>query len=349
MLEAWLNRRWYGTCAPAALRPLSGLYGAAVSARRAAFRRGWLRARRAAVPVVVVGNLTVGGTGKTPLTIWLAMRLAQRGLAVGVVSRGYGRDSGQVRVLGPDDSWREVGDEPLLLHRRTRCPTAVARDRVAAATALIERGARVILADDGLQHLRLARDLEIVVVDGSRGFGNGSLLPAGPLREPLARLRTVDAIVLNGAPGHESLRGGAALPGSPFSMRLDPGPARRLLSGETRALESFRGRVHAVAAIGHPERFFRELAARGLDPIRHPFPDHHPLGAAELDFGDDLPVLMTEKDAAKCTGFADPRLWCVPVEARFSEADTQRLTELVLRKIDSSPYRGSWLHGCPSA
>ena len=335
MIEAWLTRRWYGTSASPVLRPFGRLYGAAVCARRSAYRRGWLAVRRVAVPVVVVGNLTAGGTGKTPLTIWLATRLAQRGIAVGLVSRGYGRDSGRLRLLGADSSWREVGDEPLLLYRRTGCATAVARDRAAAAAALVERGAGLIVADDGLQHLSLARACEIAVMDGARGFGNGRLLPAGPLREPPGRLATVDAIVINGAPEHASLGAGGMLPGVVLHMSLVPGEARRLVSGERRPLESFRGPVHAVAAIGHPERFFRELAARGLDPIRHPFPDHRPLGAAELDFGDDRAVLMTEKDAVKCAELADPRLWCVPVEARFSDADSQRLMELVMRKIDS--------------
>ena len=340
MLEAWLIRRWYGTSGIAALEPLAWLYGAAVSARRSAFRRGWRRSRSAGAPVVVIGNLTVGGTGKTPLTIWLATQLAHRGLAVGLVSRGYGRASSGVRVLAAHSDWREVGDEPLLLHRRTRCATAVARDRVAAATALVERGAQVILADDGLQHLPLERNCEIVVVDGGRGFGNGRLLPAGPLREPLSRLRTVDALVINGPIEHASLRAGEAMREA-LRMALVPGQARRLASGEARPLTAFQGPVHAVAAIGHPERFFRELAARGLAPLVHPFPDHRPLSAAELDFGDDRPVLMTEKDAVKCAQPADPRLWYVPVEARFSEADSQRLIGLVMRKIESPSYSRS--------
>ena len=348
MIEAWLNRRWYGTARVPVLQPLAWLYGAAVLGRRAAFRHGWRRSRRAGAPVVVIGNLTVGGTGKTPLAIWLARQLTQRGIIVGLVSRGYGRASGGVRVLDARSSWREVGDEPLLLHRRTGCATAVARDRVAAAAALIERGAQVILADDGLQHLPLERDCEIVVVDGSRGFGNGRLLPAGPLREPLSRLRTVDALVVNGPIEHPSLRAGEGRREA-IRMALVPGEPRRLLSGETRPLQSFRGRVHAVAAIGHPERFFRELAAHGLTPVPHPFPDHHPLSAAELDFGDDRPVLMTEKDAVKCAQPADPRLWYVPVEACFSDADAQRLIGLVMRKIESPSYSGSQRRGCPSA
>ena len=348
MIEAWLNRRWYGTAGVPVLQPLAWLYGAAVSAHRLAFRHGWRRSRCAGAPVVVIGNLTVGGTGKTPLAIWLARQLTQRGILVGLVSRGYGRASAGVRVVGEQSSWREVGDEPLLLHRRTRCPTAVGRDRVAAAAALIERGAQVIVADDGLQHLPLARDCEIVVVDGRRGFGNGGLLPAGPLREPLGRLRTVDAVVVNGPIEHPSLRA-TAWAGEALRMALVLGEARRLVSGETRALESFKGRVHAVAAIGHPERFFRELSAHGLTPVAHPFPDHHPLSAAELDFGDDRPVLMTEKDAVKCSQPADPRLWYVPAQACFSDAEAQRLIGLVVRKIESPSYSGSERRGCPSA
>lgn len=341
MLEARLNRRWYGTAPVPLLQPLAWLYGAAMSVRRSAFRRGWRRSRRAGAPVVVIGNLTMGGTGKTPLTIWLAKQLLEQGLTVGLVSRGYGRASAGVRVLGAQSTWREVGDEPLLLYRRTGCATAVARDRVAAAMALVERGAQVILADDGLQHLPLERDCEIVVVDGSRGFGNGCLLPAGPLREPLARLRTVDALVINGPIEHPSLSAGdGGRVEAALRMELVPGEARRLVSGETRPLASFQGPVHAVAAIGHPERFFRELAARGLTPLPHPFPDHHPLSGAELDFGDDRPVLMTEKDAVKCAQPADPRLWYLPVEARFNDADSQRLVGLVMRKIHSPSHSG---------
>lgn len=341
MLESWLNRRWYGSKRVPALQPLAWLYGAAMSARRSAFRRGWRRSRWAGAPVVVVGNLTVGGTGKTPLTVWLAGQLLERGLAVGLVSRGYGRASTGVRVLGAQSGWREVGDEPLLLYRRTGCATAVGRDRLAAARALIEHGAQVILADDGLQHLALERNCEIVVVDGRRGFGNGALLPAGPLREPLARLRTVDALVVNGPAEHASLRAGEGLgAAAPLRMELVPGEARRLVSGETRPLADFQGPVHAAAAIGHPERFFRELAAHGLAVLPHPFPDHHPLSAAELDFGDDRPVLMTEKDAVKCAQPADPRLWYLPVEARFSDADSQRLVGLVMRRIQSPSHSG---------
>ncbi len=334
-MQGWLNRRWYDPQrrACAGLRPLEWLYGTVVAARRA---------RRApsplGVPVIVVGNLTVGGTGKTPLTVWLADQLGRRGLAVGLISRGYGRRDSHVRLLDQDSSWREVGDEPLILRRRTGCLTAVGRDRVAAARAVLARGARVIVSDDGLQHLPLARDVSIVVADGARGFGNGRLLPAGPLREPLQRLERVDALVINGEAEHPSLQAAAAhFPRTVLRMDLLPGPAVALDSGERRALEAFRGAtVHAVAGIGHPERFFRDLRARGLEVREHPFADHHPLTAGELDFGDDLPVLMTEKDAVKCPHLAGRRAWFVPVEAAFSEADAARLLELLMRAVDSS-------------
>lgn len=321
-----------------ALQPLSWLYGAAVSVRRGAYRRGWARSQAVGVPVIVVGNLTVGGTGKTPLTIWIAEQLRRRGREVGLVSRGYGRRHGGMRRVTAASSWQEVGDEPLILERRTGCMTLVASDRVAAATALVARGARVIVADDGLQHLRMQRNCEIVVIDGSRGFGNGRLLPAGPLRESAARARAADVLVVNGGADGEPVRGvPPELAARALRMHLAAGGARQVAgSGPEQPLEAFRGRpVHAVAGIGNPQRFFADLRARGLEVVEHAFPDHHALSAADLDFGDGLAVLMTEKDAVKCRQLAQPRLWYVPVEATFSEADSQRLLELVMRKTES--------------
>jgi tetraacyldisaccharide 4'-kinase len=334
-----LERLWYADAAgPSLLAPLGWIYGALGAARRGAYRAGWLRPRRLARPVVVVGNLTVGGTGKTPLTIYLARELAAAGLKVGIVSRGYGRQGREARAVQADSDWRDVGDEPLLLVRRTGCPTMVAADRVAAARTLIARGAEVILADDGLQHLRLARDCQIVVIDGSRGFGNGRLLPAGPLREPAAGLARADLVVVNGEPLHGSL-GGGALPAGALRMQLVSQPAVRL-DGRGLACElgAFRGRrVHAVAGIGNPQRFFRELAGRGIEVIEHPFPDHHPFTAHELAFGDELPVLMTEKDAVKCAPFANARLWYVPVSAAFSDSDALKLRAGLLGKLRGAP------------
>jgi tetraacyldisaccharide 4'-kinase len=288
--------------------------------------------------VIVVGNLTVGGTGKTPLTIWLANHLRERGFEVGLVSRGYGREQAGLRSVTYNSRWKEVGDEPLILHRRTGCMTLVGSDRVAAARALAAQGAKVILADDGLQHLRMKRDFEIVVIDGTRGLGNGRLLPAGPLRESGIRAGVADALVVNGGAAGTPVRGlPPELAATALRMRLVAAEAHQLgRSGVTQPLEAFRGRpLHAVAGIGNPQRFFADLRARGLEVIEHPFPDHHAFSTADLDFGDGLSVLMTEKDAVKCRKVAAPRLWYVPVEAVFSEADSRRLLELVTRAIDS--------------
>ncbi len=340
-MSARLPERWYGPPSRRSLlEPLAWLYGALVGARRRAYGAGLLRSERVGCPVIVIGNLTVGGTGKTPLTLWLAQALRARGFAVGILSRGYGRTGGAVRVVRPDSPWAEVGDEPLLLARRSGCPTVVAARRVAGARRLIELGARVILCDDGLQHLHLARDCELLVIDGARGFGNGRLLPAGPLREPAAAaLARVDLKVVNGAPEHASLAGAGAL----LRMDLIPGAANALVAGlGSRPLADFGATpVHAVAAIGNPGRFFRELRDQELNLIEHAFPDHHPLSAADLAFGDGLPVLMTEKDAVKCQGFADARLWYVPVEARFAEADARALLRCVCGKLGDPKVAGS--------
>jgi tetraacyldisaccharide 4'-kinase len=339
-MEQRLTKLWYrDTAGPSLLQPLSWLYATAIRVRAIAYARRWLTTHHVDKPVVVVGNLTVGGTGKTPLVIWLARHLTERGLLVGIVSRGYGSEAAEApRQVNETSNWQEVGDEPLLLYRGTRCITLIGRDRVATAQALVTKGVDVIVSDDGLQHLRLARDCEIVVIDGTRGFGNGRMLPAGPLREPVSRVADADIIVINGVAEHSSLRRvGLNIEAGALQMTLLPGDAVRLDGREPpRSLEAFRGRsVHAVAGIGNPARFFRDLRARGLDVMEHAFPDHHPLAAHDLSFGDDLPVLMTEKDAVKCASFADPRLWSVPTTATFSEAQARELLDHVMRKIES--------------
>ena len=336
-MEQWLTQLWYREPArPSPLQPLGWLYEGVVALRRRAYDTGWARRAAAGRPVVVVGNLTVGGTGKTPLTIWLARALSAQGLRVGIVARGYGSRNGRrPRRVAADSRWQEVGDEPLLLARRSACPTVVGTDRLAAARMLVADGVDVIVADDGLQHLRLARDCEIVVIDGARGVGNGRLLPAGPLREPAARLRRVDAVVVNGSLTHGSLA--RLVPGAVLGMRLTGAEAVSVDERARRPLASFRGqRVHGVAGIGNPWRFFTELRTHGLEVIEHPFPDHHPFAAADVSFADGLPVLMTEKDAVKCAAFANPQLWYVPVTAQLAARDAHELLTRVLAKVQGT-------------
>ncbi len=342
-MQGWLQRIWYaGARPPAWLRSLSALHALL---RR--LRPAGAPARNAPgeAPVVVVGNLTVGGTGKTPLVIWLCGELQALGLRVAVISRGYGgtasKGAGVLRV-DPGHPASLTGDEPLLVRRRTGVPVYVAQERAAAAAQARGEGAQVIIADDGLQHAALARSCEIVVVDGVRGLGNGLLLPAGPLREPATRLAHASAIVVNGGPADA-----AAIPGlggrAPGAGEVPRLLRMRLVGDELVALgaparrqrlSALAGRqVHAVAAIGHPERFFQALRDAGLRPIGHPYRDHQPLPAGALAFGDGLPVLMSEKDAVKCAGAALPPgidAWVLPVEAQFGEADGRALLGRVL-------------------
>lgn len=300
-----LESAWYGAArVPWWTGPLSWLYGAITALRRALYRSGILRSTRLTVPVIVIGNLSVGGTGKTPLTIALAEGLRERGYTPGVVSRGYGGTQKLPLLLDALAVPAQVGDEPCLI-RASGVPVAVGRDRPAAARLLIDAGCDVVIADDGLQHYALARDLEICVIDGVRRFGNGRLLPAGPLREPLSRLAKVDYRICNG---------GAVAPGD-VPMELHGGMARALVDDHAKSLADFAGQaVHAVAAIGNPARFFASLRAQGLQVIEHPFPDHHAFVPNDLPF-DGMPVLMTEKDAVKCRPFAQAHWWSVPVRA----------------------------------
>ena len=317
----------------ALLAPLGWAVALFTVLRRGAYRVGMRRSRQVGCPIVVVGNLSAGGTGKTPLVIAIAMLLARRGLRVGVVCRGYrGSASRWPRQVRSDSDPNRVGDEAVLLARRTGGPVAAGPNRIAAARILFRRAkCDVILSDDGLQHLRLARDVEIVVVDGVRRHGNGRCMPAGPLREPLGRLASVDLVVVNGAARSGELE-----------MQLVAGDAVSLVdAGQTRPLDSFRGApVHAVCAIGHAERFFRTLEAHGVTIVRHPFPDHHPFREAEIRFPDGASVLMTEKDAVKCERFADARHWYVPVEAVLSSELEARLLAILRERgvaVDSGP------------
>jgi len=311
------------------LWPLSFLFAAAVRTRRFFYQKGFLKSEGPNAPIIVVGNISVGGAGKTPLVARLVELTRQAGYRPGVIARGYGGQATQwpLRVTADSDP-TQVGDEPVMLARRCGCPVAVGPDRVAAARMLAETGeCDVLLSDDGLQHYRLRRDLEIAVVDGFRRFGNGACLPAGPLREPPSRLRQVDFVIGNGA-----ARAGEylmALSGDTAVNLRDP-----LVSA---ALSNFRqGPVRAVAGIGDPWRFFNHLRHARLRLVEHPFPDHHPFRAEDLRFSEDLPVLMTEKDAIKCRGFARDNVWYVPVSAQldpeFEDRWLKRLVALALAK-----------------
>ncbi len=305
-----LDAVWYGSKPPGlGLRALELCYALLAPLHRAA---GRLLATHPGVPVVVVGNLTAGGAGKTPLVIRLVELATAGGLRAGVVSRGYRSRAGTgPRFVETSSSAEAVGDEPLLIRRKTGVPVAVGSKRVGAARALSARHRLdLIVSDDGLQHLRLKRDMEIVVIDGMRGFGNRRLLPAGPLRERPERLKSVDYVVINGGPAD---RGQVA-------MTLELEPAISLVGGRTRPLAEFRGApVVALAGIGHPERYFRALEQRGLRLERRAFPDHHAYQASDLAGCGDRPVLMTEKDAVKLGGFAGANCWAVPVRARLPE------------------------------
>jgi tetraacyldisaccharide 4'-kinase len=338
-MQQSLESVWYGHRTGTFLRPLSLLYGGMQRARSAMYRAGALRSIHPGQPVIVVGNLTVGGTGKTPLVQWLANELDTAGRRVGIVSRGYGRAGGGVRTVDADTTWREVGDEPLLLARRTHASVVVGRNRVAAARQLVALGADVIVADDGLQHLHLARDCEIVVIDAARMFGNGRLLPAGPLREPVSRLASVHAIVVNGGAPNALLDLPVAASVPVFGMSLEPHSVLQLDGrGPDEPLASYRGHtVHAVAGIGNPSRFFAMLRDHGLHTIEHAFPDHHALAPADVRFGDALPVLMTEKDAVKCARFGNPSLYSVQASAQLAADDADRLLDRILQRVKQVP------------
>jgi len=317
-----LERHWYRlTPVSVLLLPLSLIFCVLVQLRYMLYRLRVIPGTHLPVPVIVVGNITVGGTGKTPLVIWLANFLRQAGYRPGIVTRGYrGNSQAWPVAVMPQTPPGQVGDEAVLLARYSGCPVLAGPDRVAAARQHVEQGCNVIISDDGLQHYRLRRDVEIAVIDSMRRFGNRLCLPAGPLREPVSRLKSVSVRVANGVPEAGEL-----------GMTFEPAGFYNLSEPERRAAtDQFRdGPVHAVAGIGNPDRFFSSLRGLGLSVIPHPFPDHHGFLPGELEFSDDRPVIMTEKDAVKCEPFATARCWVLAVEARPDAA----LGEQVLKRL----------------
>jgi len=309
-------RHWYARGLLAwALWPVSLAFRLVVALRRLLYWLRLLPSGHPGIPVIVVGNLVAGGSGKTPLVIWIAEHLKRKGWTPAIVSRGYGAAAGPPRAATIASQAEDVGDEPIVLSRRSGCPVWIGADRLAVIKALraVHEDVNVLLLDDGLQHYRLRRDVEIAVVD-ARGFGNGLMLPAGPLREPRSRLGSVDAVVSHAAP----VKG--------YAMRLAGAELHRLTNAaERRPASAFAGqKVHAVAGIGDPNRFFLHLVRLGVKPIAHPFPDHHRFVPQDLEFGDDAPVLMTEKDAVKLRSAAGTELtrnwWVLPVTAELEPA-----------------------------
>ena len=328
-----LDRYWYSINGIALLLlPLSLLFGGVVWLRRQAFRIGLKRSQRFPVPIIVVGNITVGGTGKTPLVTWLARHLLQQGWRPGIVSRGYGGKAThwpqQVRADSDPDS---VGDEAVMLASLTGCPICVGPDRPAAVRDLLAHtDVDIVISDDGMQHYALARDLEIALIDGERRLGNGFLLPAGPLREPGGRLKHADLVLVNGHGGEGE-----------FSMKLFQPSVHALHENRSVEIGEFAGRVvHAVAGIGNPERFFGLLERHGIDVRKHPFPDHHPFSAEDLGFDDGVPVLMTEKDAVKCRRVPCQDCWVVHVDAQPDAGFVHRLNIALKEIVDGQKAAG---------
>ena len=309
------------------LWPLSLIFRVLSAVRRRLYRAKVLHSSKLPVPVIIIGNITVGGTGKTPFTLWLARQLLDEGWHPAIISRGYSKTK-QARPDTPhavavNDSPDAVGDEPLLMVQRELCPVWIGQNRVAVAQALLRTHPEcdVILSDDGLQHYRLQRDIEIVLVDGNRRFGNGLLLPAGPLREPVSRLTSVDIVVVNSGTANAG-EYPMQLVGSSFYNLLNPGislPASAFVGQQ----------LHAIAGIGHPQRFFSHLNQMGLSAQTHAFPDHHCYSAADIAFSDADAILMTEKDAVKCAAFATEQCWVLRVDAQIDPA----LAQLIIEKI----------------
>lgn len=318
-----LQQSWYqkGHWLSWLLLPLALLYWLLSSCRRLLFTLGVLPRHTLTVPVVIVGNISVGGTGKTPFTLWLCQQLLARGIKPGIISRGYGAKISEPTAVTPDSMAGDVGDEPLLLARRSQCPVVVCPDRVAAGKALLaQHRVDIIICDDGLQHYRLARTVEIVLVDGKRGFGNGLLLPAGPLREPRSRLAKVDMIIANSG----------EVPQADYQMQLTGNVAENLLGKEALPPSD----VTLVAGIGNPQRFLTTARQAGFNVVaQRLFADHHQFTAADFA-GITGPVLMTEKDAVKCQQFACDNWYFLAVDASFSTIESAEIINKITKILE---------------
>ncbi|HHF7366660.1 TPA: tetraacyldisaccharide 4'-kinase [Legionella bozemanae] len=309
-MSSFLEQLWYGHHHPLQwiLRPLSWVYSAIVSARRYFLQR--FSQISCPVPVIVVGNITVGGVGKTPLVIELAKRIQQKGLRVGIVSRGYGAAIKQFPYeVQANDSALKVGDEPLLLAQKTKCPVVIAPKRTQAVRYLLEKHqSQIIISDDGLQHYRMGRAIEIAVIDGTRGLGNGFCLPAGPLRESAMRLEQVDFIVVNEGKWNNA-----------YPMKLKPGKIKKLSTDEDIDAHTFPGKWEAIAAIGNPQRFYSTLLQLGIEFDSCSYPDHYQFKPDDLNYSKS-PIIMTEKDAVKCRSFSSDTMHYLPVDAVLDDA-----------------------------
>jgi tetraacyldisaccharide 4'-kinase len=330
-MASWLQKQWTAfTFWHIILIPFSWLFGIVVFLRRYLYQHDWLKSYRLNVPVIVVGNINIGGTGKTPFVIWLAGQLESAGYKPGIISRGYGGSAQQVIEVVPGSDATVAGDEAVLIATRTNCPVFVNADRVSAGQHLLAAypDCNVIISDDGLQHYRMQRDVEIVVYDSVKEFGNGALLPAGPLRESKARLKTVDALVCNGTGSRESLKYF-----NPVVMQLVATDFYNLLDVKKKSCADtfMQQRILAVAGIGNPQRFFDQLSGLGLQFESRTFPDHYIFQAKDFEYANADVVLMTEKDAVKCRVFAQPNFWVLPVSAEVSN----ELISVVLNKLNS--------------
>jgi tetraacyldisaccharide 4'-kinase len=331
VIREWIQRQWYQKNLSPWLWifvPVSFIYQIVIRIRQALYQNKILPNNPGTntVPIIVVGNITVGGTGKTPLVIHIVKLLKQHSLRVGIVLRGYlgEKSSNEVIDVYANSDPVQVGDEAVLLAKRVFCPIVVANDRRKAVQRLLGTNqVDVIISDDGLQHLALRRDIEIAVIDGKKRLGNGWLLPVGPLRESKSRLTEVDYIVVNGPTSFEN--------DQEYDMELRPRTAYSGIDpGKQQPLAAFQGqKLHALAGIGFPDRFFDLLKGYGLDIIEHPFPDHYSFQASDIHFNDDLPVIMTEKDAVKCGGFMTEHHWVLSVDAAVNPLfDMRLLTQL---------------------